>query len=758
MRRGRFKSLALLLGALFVGFSPIGFAQTAKAVVMDNGALRVAFDPASGKLVEFTDPKVNHNHSGGVSGMDGVWSIEAMNGDQAFTITPSSAHARDIHKEADGTAHLTWSGFEALPALNVEVMVSLQQRAALSRWTLKIQKPQDCLLKKVCFPRLHNISWQDNEYLAVPEWTGLLAANPRAMLCAGEGRRVGWSYPGMLSMQCAAYYARDGSGVYTAFDDTASFYKSLNYWGAPDGSINAEAIHFPAGFAQGQTEWSIPYGTVLGVFQGDWYTAAELYRTWATGQAWAKESRIKKGLTPDWLLSTGAWEWNRGRSEGVLSPAAELQQAVGLPVSVFWHWWHGCPYDIGFPEYLPPREGADPFKAALERAHTQGLHAMVYMNQRAWGMSTQSWQEQNAERFAVKGENGKVHPEVYNTFTGKALASMCLFTQFWRDTYAGLAERAVKELGVDGIYMDQACDSHLCYDPNHGHPLGGGNYWMDGFKQLEQDLRRRCAEPKAIVLAGEGCGEAWLPYLDLMLTLQNSRERYSSPDDPWEVIPFFHVVYHPYAVMYGSYSSLTMPPYDDLWPPEFAPQKPLELLDRAYAQQFCLEQARAFIWGQQPAIANFTPNQLTERAEEIAYFKRIAQVRYRAMKYLLHGEFLRPPAINAPMEESLFSRLSIYAGQQDRLKSFTKRHPRVLASAWRAPDGDIGVAVANVVEAPVEVVLNLNSSDYPLPMNGQLYRIDETGRTPIGAFDRPSIALRLPMPSRDVWVIECSRN
>ena len=66
-----------------------------------------------------------------------------------------------------------------------------------------------------------------------------------------------------------------------------------------------------------------------------------------------------------------------------------------------------------------------------------------------------------------------------------------------------------------------------------------------------------------IVLAGEGCGEAWLPYLDLMLTLQVSRERYSPPNDPWEVIPFFQAVYHPYAVTYGSYSSLTMPPYDE---------------------------------------------------------------------------------------------------------------------------------------------------------------------------------------------------
>lgn len=758
MKNSPFILLRILFLLLGIAFSSIVQAQPEKPVLLDNGTLRLGFDPHCGTLMEFTDLKLTHNHLGSVSANDGFWFLEAETEGRALSFTPSAAEACDIRQDTEGTIHLIWTGFPAFPGLKIESAVTLETAAPMSRWTMKIQKPADLLLKKVCFPRVKNVAVQNDEYLAVPEWTGIVAANPRAMLCTGRGRRAAWSYPGILSMQCAAYYARGGSGLYTAFDDTAAFYKSLGFWGASDGSVNAEAVHFPSGLAQGQTEWALPYGILLGVFQGDWYTAAELYRAWALQQSWTKESRLKKGLSSDWLLGTGAWVWNRGRSEGVLPYAAELQQSLGLPVSVFWHWWHGCPYDIGFPEYLPPREGADAFKTALDRAHAEGLHAMVYMNQRAWGMSTQSWQEQHAERFAVKGEDGKVHPEVYNTFTGKALASMCLYTPFWRDTYAGLAERAFKDLGVDGIYMDQACDSRRCYDPTHGHPLGGGNYWMDGFKQLEQDLRKRCAEPRPITLAGEGCGEAWLPYLDLLLTLQNSKERYSSPDSPWEVIPFFHAVYHPYAVLYGSYSSLTMPPYDELWPSEFAPEKPLELLDRAFSNQFCLEQARAFTWGQQPAIANFTPNQLTERAEEIAYFKRIAQVRYRAMKYLLHGEFLRPPEINAPMAESPFSRLSIYAGQQDRLKSFTKRYPQVLASAWRAPDGDIGVAVANVANEPMEIMLNLNSSEYPLPMSGKIYRIDETGRTPIGSFDRPSIELRLPLPARDVWVIECSRN
>ncbi len=106
---------------------------------------------------------------------------------------------------------------------------------------------------------------------------------------------------------------------------------------------------------------------------------------------------------------------------------------------------------------------------------------------------------------------------------------MCLHTAFWRNKYAGLATAAVLRLGVDGIYMDQACSSLACFDPGHGHPLGGGTYWMTGFRELSADIRRRCDGTRHVVLAGEGVGESWLPHLDLMLSLQVSRERYAAP-------------------------------------------------------------------------------------------------------------------------------------------------------------------------------------------------------------------------------------
>ena len=237
-----------------------------------------------------------------------------------------------------------------------------------------------------------------------------------------------------------------------------------------------------------------------------------------------------------------------------------------------------------------------------------------------------------------------------------------------------------------------------------------------------------------------------------------SKERYSAPNDPWEVIPFFQAVYHPYAITYGNYSSLVMPPYDELWPAEFAPAEPLALLDRKYSRQFYLEQARTFVWGQQPTLANFLPSLLEQRSEEIEYVVRLARVRSRGAKYLLHGEFLRPPELNVPQVVSDFSRLSIYAGQRSRLTSSTKRHPLALAGAWRAADGDVAVALASVADQPLSLSFVIDWEDYGLPKQPRAYRIDETSRQPLELPDGDDVPLRLELPAHEAWIIEFSKN
>jgi hypothetical protein len=243
-----------------------------------------------------------------------------------------------------------------------------------------------------------------------------------------------------------------------------------------------------------------------------------------------------------------------------------------------------------------------------------------------------------------------------------------------------------------------------------------------------------------------------------MLALQVSRERYAAQNDPWDPIPFFQAVYHPYAVTYGSYSSLAEPPYDELWPAEFAPAEPLRLLDRKHSPQFYLEQARTFVWGQQLCIANFQPSQWEQRREEVEYVLRLARLRAQAQKYLLHGEMLQAPDWKPPTTTSEFSRLSIYAGRKDRVTTYPREHSLAIAGAWRATDGDMALALASISAEPTAVTMNLDLNTYGLPKQPQAVLHDSTGSRPLGAAEFANSTLRVTLPPLGACLIEFAQT
>lgn len=684
-----------------------------------NSELRLTFDGENGALATITDRARKRELLADGSNVE-LWSVEFADGHR---IAPADAAVCSWHVGPTGTNELVirWSDFKLVdaPDVAVEVTVKLDSKEAVSDWSIAVDAVGQRAVRSVAFPRVGLVRPQEVETLIVPQWIGESTQAARRILNPSGGRagRLAWDYPGIMSMQFLALYGGNGAGLMLSTDDTDHRRKQFAAFGDGKNGLGLEVVHFAAIAGSEDTpnaSFDPGYKVRLRGIDGDWYTAAVHYREWAGDQWWVQQSRLRRGLTPEWVRGTGLWVWNRGRSNGVLAPAIALQKKAQQPVSVFWHWWHGCAYDVGFPEYLPPREGESSFRTAVANAHEHDVRSIVYMNQRLWGMTTKSWSERNAAAFAVKQPDGTIAPEVYNKFMKAPCASMCLATPFWRNTYAELAAEAVIDLGVDGIYMDQACTSLACFDPTHQHPLGGGTYWMDGFKKLQADIRQRCADKKSLALAGEGCGEAWLPYLDMMLAFQVSLERYKASDD-WEPLPLFHAVYHDCSTLFGSYSSLTRPPYDELWPKETAPKDALAMLDRKFAAQFRLEQARSFVWGQQPTLANFQERQLTERREEIEFVLQIGRWREASLKFLRDGVFLRPPKIDTPHKEIPMSRLSIYAGQQGAVRESRKVAPVVLASAWRARDGSIGVAVANIGDEREMVQFELSRDEYDLP-------------------------------------------
>ncbi len=749
--------LLLMACAAACNAAPDQDVSAASVVTIANDALALGFDSRNGSLCTLYDRNSSHEWLDDRLSAASPWLLEWTSASGRASLDIRSARTFTYTSPDPRTLVMTWRDFAGAEnsSLQVRVTVSLAEKKALSSWRISLQGIDNKRIDQLIFPRIARLKDSGEERLAVPQWMGRLMKNPRLELAKhnSEPKKFEWTYPGIFSLQCLALYHPQSSGLYAACNDTAAFIKNFSIQLDTLQTLVYGLHHFPA-YDSTLTDYAPAYAALIGVFHGDWLTAAEWYREWATKQRWCRESRFAAGKTPDWLEDTSLWMWNRSRSDNVLIPAADLQQRLGKPVSVFWHWWHNCLYDDGFPEYIPPREGAVPFKVALTKAQRQGLHAMVYMNQVLWGMGTSSWQRENAALYSAKNQQGETISHVFNIFTNQPLAYMCMATPFWRNKYASLCDSVFNRYQVDGVYMDMACLSLKCFDPTHGHPIGGGNYWVENFSKLAAQIRSRAPERRPVMLAGEGCGEAWLPYLDAFLTLEVSKERYAGPGI-WETIPFFQAVYHPYAITYGNYSSLLMPPYDELWPKQYAPKEPLQMLDKDFNTQFLMEQARSFVWGLQPTIANYQPFLALERKQEIEYLFSLARTRSRALKYLLHGKLVRVPEVASPEEELALSRLSIYAGKKgETVTRFSGKYPLIYAAAWQAVNQDLGIALTNIGAAPFRWQCAFQADDYSLPAKGRVYLIHPRGRRLLGRYSDGQIRLDHLLQPREACVLE----
>ncbi len=727
------------------------------SISAENDLIKIEINPVTGALIAFTEKNNPYPFYKDSLSSFSLWEIEISDPSGLKTINISNASRFRHWKPDQSTLILEWDKFKGLKSKDfaVTAIVELDKTKSMSYWSISLDSTKGIKINKLAFPRIKITKTDGEEYLAVPEWMGQLMKNPRNYLGTlnSSPGKFEWSYPGPLSMQCAALYTPGKRGFYASCNDTLANRKNMAFILDSAGNLVYQMNNFPATDTV-TSRYETTYSSIIGSFTGDWITAAEIYRDWGSKQKWSRESRFNLNMTPQWLEKTALWVWNRGRSSNVLVPASDLQRRSDLPVSVFWHWWHGCSYDDGFPEYIPPREGKESFISAMSSAHDKGINAIVYMNQALWGTTTASWRDEEAEKYAAMDSKGNTLTHIFNIFTGRPTAYMCMGTQFWKDKYSTLCDSAVNTYKADGVYMDMACLNTMCFNKSHGHPVGGGNYHIQNFGKMADLIRSKIIDKDNLVLAGEGAGEVWMPYLDLFLTLAVSKERYAGPG-AWETIPFFQAVYHQYAITYGNYSSLLIPPYDELWPKKYAPAEPLKMLDKTYNRQFLMEQARSFVWGLQPTISNYQDFLFSTRKEEIDFLIRMAKVRNSGMQYLLNGKFLRTPHIDIPVMEFDISRLSIYAGKMgESVTSFKGTYPLIYAGTWKAENGDLGIAIASISNKPFRINMKFNAIDYDLTSSGSIYLIDYKERKKILSYSGGNISVDYTLNPEGICIIE----
>jgi len=478
-------------------------------------------------------------------------------------------------------------------------------------------------------------------------------------------------------------------GLYLDTRDAEGWVKQWCFSPAGERQLRIRATCVAPVHAVPASGFTLPYRISLGGFSCDWYDLGRIYRRWALERPWA--ARGPEQRRDSYFADIACWLWNRGHSSRVAPPSRELARRIGAPVALDWYWWHQHGYDTEYPDYFPPREGAEAFMQAVTDLQAADVRVQVYTNGVTCDMDGGSW-EPVGPRATVVLEDGQFQSFAFNTFTKHRLAYACGASEEWRDVMVEVVAKA-RALGLDGLYLDMIGATggyQACYSREHGHAPGGGCYGTEGFRALFQRVR---AEHPGFALSTECTRENYMDLVEGYILLCTSAERWGWREKygcPAELVPLYPSIYHGRSVCFGNYAFLDgIPPFDDLWPPEFRPDPAAEKDWHALCpDQFAFELARTVAFGCQPMVCNLTQAQLDDAAlrGDVAFLVETAQFYYRHREHLLWGEMLPPGELSCETHEIRFLRRFIFTAP-DQETIVEAPRPDVLHSAWTAPDG-----------------------------------------------------------------------
>ncbi len=550
---------------------------------------------------------------------------------------------------------------------------------------------------------------------------------------AGEVQRGVWqrafrfsgTYPsGWTSMQfMAAYDEARKTGLYVAVHDPWGSTKDLLTESAPaEKSLLLAFDHPVPNMGVPGNRFDLCGEAVWKLLRGDWFDAAVAYRDWVRKEAkwYPKLAAEGRPDTPPWMRELAVWALSGGSSADCVPAVKEFAKYLGPPAAVHWYNWHQIPFDNDYPHYFPTKPG---FADGVRELQSAGVYVMPYINGRLWDSRDRGMEDFEFTKVArpavTKNEKGEPYLESYGSKEKDGspvrLGVMCPTTETWHKQVRGTVERLFGECGVKGVYIDQvaAAAPTLCFDRSHGHPLGGGHWWTEGYWRLLESIRQ--AMPKDRMLTTECNGEPYIRSFDGYLTWH------------WQYdgqVPAFAAVYGGAIQMFGrSYGG--------------GPTRDLALRMRAGQQ---------LVFGEQ--IGWIAPGVVKEKGNN-EFFRQVVHLRRQLTPYFAAGEMARPPKLLGKVPTV---RADWQWGGVDWVTT-----DAVLTGAWHRPqDRRLALIFVNVGDEPVTARLVYDAGAYGFSgPEVQVRRINPDGPGEQSA-SPPVLAREATFPPRAAWAWELS--
>ncbi len=626
----------------------------------------------------------------------------------------------EVHENmAWAGAELHWRGpgDKRLGDLRVVAAAHAGRGPDLVDWTFRVEKaPAPWSVWRVVFPQVGVADLGPEGRVFFPKAVGEVQP--------GVWRRpfrFTGTYPsGWTSMQYLAAY-NGKTGLYVGLHDPMASTKDILVESRPSDDIAVLAFDHPA------VDMGVPGNTfstrsVWRLLRGDWFDAAVFYRAWVRHEArwYPKLGPDGRADTPPWMREMSVWALGGGPPGGFVPQLVDFVGDLGRPVAVHWYNWHQIPFDNDYPHYFPTHPG---FAEAVAKVQGQGISVMPYINGRLWDTRDKGLEDFEFTKVArpavSKNEAGEPYTETYGSKETDGnpvrLGVMCPSTELWQKKVREIVLRLYGECGVRGVYIDQvaAAAPTLCFDKSHGHPLGGGHWWTEGYWKLLQTIRAE--KPADRMMTTECNGEPYIHCFDGYLTWH------------WQYdgqVPAFPAVYGGAIQMFGrSYGG--------------GPTRDLALRMRAGQQ---------LVYGEQ--IGWISPGVVKEK-ENAEFFRQVVHLRRQLARYFYAGEMARPPRLvgNVPTV-----RADWQWGGVDWVTT-----DAVLTGAWHEPRAKkLMLVFVNVSDAPVtaRVVYDLG----PYGFSDKEVRVRKIGPAGPAETSRlaPRFARETTFPPRTAWAWEAT--
>ena len=451
------------------------------------------------------------------------------------------------------------------------------------------------------------------------------------------------------SMSWFAVWNESLSGLYVAAHDETGTIKDVCFHSDSLGNANF-CFKYPSVETNTNCFGFSPCEIVLAGFDGDWFDAAMLYKEWVKEKAcWYPRFLLgKEGRkdTPVWMKELCVW------AVGDDTNVEQFQKALGVPIGFHWYRWHTIPFDNDYPHYFPPVLN---FSARVKSLQEKGIYVMPYINGRLWDTHDNGTKDSLFTKIALpnvtKGIKGDPVLESYGSQeidgTDVKLGVMCPSTLCWKNKLEDIIIKlsdSVKGYGTKAVYIDQvaAAPPIECFDKNHTHPQGGGDWWISSYQNIFRDIR----EHKST---------------ECVLTTESNADGYLSDFDGFLVWQFQHNNQVPaFAAVYGGI---------------------IQLFGRNYVGDSSLlatkmKLAQSFVFGEQ--LGWIDASVLYDK-EKFNFLKKLVMLRYRFREYFYKGELCRAPFLEGdnPLIKVKWPFVN---------KLYDISNPAVLTGAWRIPD------------------------------------------------------------------------